>query len=467
MSSIEKFPIDPDCEIFRWGPLVLQHFYAGDAFYAYTIGYTKKYMNNFWPKAVALFYSGKFVWIHDFEELRKTGKEVFVKYVNGQDYLKQKEDWANAVKSLHQQEEKIKGTVLSNLTDKELSQLLRETNELLVNFWLPTLPAELGNYGSIQFLEEELLPIIPDRKKLDEIVRILTTSEKNSFYKEEEIALQETNNLPDHQQKYFWLHNSFSGAEILSVDFFQKRKNDLKTGLRKDYEDRKKKIWEDKKKTIRENSIPENIVRIAERITDAMEFQDERKKEVWILQHYKQLLLNEVSNRTKKKNLEIYNLSELADILSGTDIQRKQNFGFILENGKMDEIDDITTEKYWNIYTKEKITDTTIIKGIVANTGNATGKVRIVLDPKDKNQEFNEGEILVAPMTSPDYVFLMKKASAIITDTGGLTSHAAIVSRELGKPCVIGTKNATKILKDGDLVEVDADNGTVHKIEKV
>ena len=67
-------------------------------------------------------------------------------------------------------------------------------------------------------------------------------------------------------------------------------------------------------------------------------------------------------------------------------------------------------------------------------------------------------------MTSVDFVPLMTRASAFITDEGGITSHAAIVSRELDKPCLIGTQNATKIFKDGDLVEVDAERGVVRKI---
>lgn len=69
-------------------------------------------------------------------------------------------------------------------------------------------------------------------------------------------------------------------------------------------------------------------------------------------------------------------------------------------------------------------------------------------------------------MTSPDYILAMRLASGIITDVGGLMSHAAIVSRELGIPCIVGTKIATKVLKDGDEVEVDADNGVVKIIKK-
>ena len=107
---------------------------------------------------------------------------------------------------------------------------------------------------------------------------------------------------------------------------------------------------------------------------------------------------------------------------------------------------------------EEIIADT--LKGTPASRGKVQGKVRIILDAK-KIDEMQQGEILVTAMTSPDYTAGMKKAAGIITDEGGLTCHAAIVSRELGIPCVISTKNATHILKTGDTVELDADNGVV------
>lgn len=80
--------------------------------------------------------------------------------------------------------------------------------------------------------------------------------------------------------------------------------------------------------------------------------------------------------------------------------------------------------------------------------------------------KMKEGNILVAMATNPTFVPVMRKAGAIVTDMGGLTCHAAIVSREWGIPCVVGTKIATKVLKDGDLVEVDANKGIVKIIKK-
>lgn len=120
--------------------------------------------------------------------------------------------------------------------------------------------------------------------------------------------------------------------------------------------------------------------------------------------------------------------------------------------------DQLEKEKLLSLISVEKRTEE--IKGTVACKGKATGPVKVVLTDADfKN--FKEGDILVATWTEPKYTSIMKLAAAIITDEGGLTSHAAIVSRELKIPCVIGTKIATKVLKDGDMIEVDAEKGIV------
>ncbi len=106
-----------------------------------------------------------------------------------------------------------------------------------------------------------------------------------------------------------------------------------------------------------------------------------------------------------------------------------------------------------------------ILEGTVAYPWKVTGRCRILTTYKDA--QIDEGDILVTGMTEPEYLPLMKKARAFVTDGGGLLCHAAITARELKKPCMIGTKNATKILKDGDLVEVDAENGVVNILNKI
>ena len=104
------------------------------------------------------------------------------------------------------------------------------------------------------------------------------------------------------------------------------------------------------------------------------------------------------------------------------------------------------------------------IKGVPASLGHAKGIVTIVRGVSNLSK-VKKGDVLVAVVTHPDYVPAMQRAVAIVTDEGGITSHAAIVSRELGLPCIVGTEHATKALKDGDFVEVDATSGFVRKLK--
>ncbi|QIW24154.1 pyruvate, water dikinase [Sulfolobus sp. S-194] len=103
-----------------------------------------------------------------------------------------------------------------------------------------------------------------------------------------------------------------------------------------------------------------------------------------------------------------------------------------------------------------------LTKGLPASPGIAYGKARVILDVKEA-KDFEKGDILVTKMTDPDWVPLMKIASAIVTDEGGMTSHAAIVSRELGIPAVVGTGNATKVIKDSEEITVDAIRGIIYE----
>ena len=102
-----------------------------------------------------------------------------------------------------------------------------------------------------------------------------------------------------------------------------------------------------------------------------------------------------------------------------------------------------------------------ILDGLSASPGIATGKVKIVNDVSELSK-IMPGDILVAIMTSPDYVPAMKRAAAIVCDEGGITAHASIVSRELGIPCIVGTEKATKVLKENQLITVDATSGKVY-----
>lgn len=101
----------------------------------------------------------------------------------------------------------------------------------------------------------------------------------------------------------------------------------------------------------------------------------------------------------------------------------------------------------------------------MAFPGLVNGIVKILKD-RTELKKIKKSDILVAKLTTPDFTPAMEKAAAIVTDLGGLTSHAAIVARELKTPCIVGTKIATKVLKEGDLVEVNANNGIVKILKK-
>ena len=100
------------------------------------------------------------------------------------------------------------------------------------------------------------------------------------------------------------------------------------------------------------------------------------------------------------------------------------------------------------------------LNGKTGSKGKTTGKVKIITNPKKEKIQLKE--ILVCEMTTPEYISLMQKAKAIITDKGGILSHAAIIARELGKPCIVDTKKASKKLHNGDIIEMNADNGTIN-----
>src|SRR5690606_10515581 len=104
--------------------------------------------------------------------------------------------------------------------------------------------------------------------------------------------------------------------------------------------------------------------------------------------------------------------------------------------------------------------DRRLVAGLGASPGVAAGKVRVLSSPEEGHQ-LVAGEILVAPMTNPDWVPTIRRAGAVVTDGGGMTCHAAIVARELGIPAVVGARTATATLRDGELVTVDGTKGTV------
>lgn len=177
-------------------------------------------------------------------------------------------------------------------------------------------------------------------------------------------------------------------------------------------------------------------------------------------------------------NMSYYDLTYLSskEILEGLDTgnfikpenfeERKKAYGCVVEDGVEHIFTGSELSELMEILIDTPDADISELRGSVASKGEPVrGIARVVFGPQDFSK-FSEGDILVASETTPDFVPLMKKAKAIVTETGGVTSHAAIVSRELGVPCVVNTKISTQVLHDGDLVEVDAYKGVVRIIKK-
>lgn len=410
---------------------------------------------------------------NEFPALRMAGLRVFKKFMLP---VKKRaaiyREWQKYVKQLSSLEGRLARARLSELSDGELLKWWQNLHHTYLNFWVTGMVPELGNYGTDKFLDQELRKVIKDRVKISEAMEILTAPEKLSFYQEEEINLARCRDLKKHQQKYFWLKNSYAGTQVLPLSFFARRREELSPSLARTIKNSLKQAKLAKRKLARQCRLSRRVMEIVKAISIGIVWQDQRKKYIFITLHYQDIMLKEVARRFGYRRDDLLNcwFWEIDKIIRGQKINnligRRQGVGVnYYKDYQM--LSGAQVKKFWDIYTRPAdIRPTREITGIVASRGKGkvSGRVHIVLDPlKEKN--FKKGEILVAPMTSPEYVFLMKKAVAIVTDSGGLTSHAAIVSRELGVPCVVGTKIATQVLKNGDMVEVDATStGVVRKI---
>lgn len=380
---------------------------------------------------------------------------------------------------------------------------------------------ELGNrqYGyalapeALDVLNEQdyfdRLPGVPDDEKAH-VLEEISLPEESSFLEKEhldlisiviaiheghliEATLDELDDkmkdmLASHAEKFFWVQNSFSGAKMLDEEyFFEKAKELAKEKTTKQLKEEQEFLQDKKRhrheaiKNLEEKYAFSHETKSFFHLVRMLSFiQDMRKENIMRLAFVIDAVLHEAERRfdVPFEDLDSYNVDEVKNLyleeqkVSKEDLAARQTSVSIsrLVNGE------ITNEMYYGDEGEEIIQGflekqrgqarNQELKGFIASRGDVKrvkGKVRIVFDPS--NDEFHQDEILVAGMTRPEYVGLMKKAKAIITNEGGITSHAAIVSRELKKPCIIGTKVATDVLKDGDEVELNLEDGSIHKTE--
>ena len=261
--------------------------------------------------------------------------------------------------------------------------------------------------------------------------------------------------LPKKKNAHFYLEealrNGTPAEEIVEKFGWIKARGDFSDGYTiSEIEGMRNSITQAKTHT--EVKIPKELVELFNQIQELVFFRTERTDVFYRLQFLSRPILKEIAEKHG---------------INFADIRYYRAKSFIV--GKAEKYIPLVGFGYLNgtaIFINEPIVKDTEktgdkeISGVVAFKGKVSGIVKIVKEVSEI-EKVKVGDIMVTQMTFPSFIPAMIKASAFVTDEGGITCHAAIVAREMQKPCIIGTKNATKILKDGDLVEVDAYNGIV------
>ncbi len=418
-------------------------------------------------------------WFWNDNDLTRIRELFLERLAKNKNYLEElKAEWRIHETSFKESIEKVEATDLSLLSDSELSGLYEDFYTKYVNEFRYFLTLGDGiSMHADRYLIPEFKKILGER--YDEVFPVLTstkyksfidleyTSRMNLYHEYQKNGTFDPEELKKHADTFFYIQNNYAKAIKLSTDDFEKIISAEKEIL--DPSTHTSDLLERKEKYMQEYDLSEYHKTLLYIIDEFFKLQDDRKKYVLISNYYQFAFLQELSKRTgiDLDALKYSVFPEYRTILaSGINIdellRRKECSLCIWTQDGYEIFSGTEAEKYLEYFQKRN-QGTGEIKGIVASVGKVTGRVKRILKIHDM-ANMEEGDILVASMTRPEMVPVMKLAAAIVTDEGGITCHAAIVSRELKIPCIIGTKNATQILKDGDIVEVDATTGIVRII---
>ena len=428
----------------------------------------KKYYDFPFGQVVAYTNSIEGAWFFSMDSYKLCTKKTFEKINNSVYELGEYKDWC-ALKSKTLDEYKEYPSIkLEKLETEKLVKLLKNIQNRCLDVFNCTL--------FVEALDEKMISnfltgtnSVSDKKVFLETVQTLDFESFDANINKE-LQLNKGN-----------LENSYDNlAWCFCTYYFYPDKEAFVTEARKRIElsPTKANDFQKEKSQINEyyHTLNPSEKRIFDFCHEAMKIRDERKeiilKNFTLLAKIVQIILKRInvdmrlapSSLCSDFTTELYKKKSYKDIL----IARKQGLLVSFDDTNSEwhfENDDISTkvDRINNILLNEHKDN--IIMGSTACGGFVKGGVRVVIHNEDFDT-FNEGDILVTSMTRPEFVPLMKKASAVITDEGGITCHAAIISRELGVPCIIGTKIATQVLQNGDLVEVDADNGVITILNK-
>jgi len=386
---------------------------------------------------------------------------------------------------------------LKDFSDKKLFEKYQEFFNLFVELWAPALSVDvMGTYTETELLNKFFA--YTDSKDISKNIAASYFTELcrpayNSFllqehasvlklslsYKHKENDFEER--LKKHQQNYFWVENSYRDIKVLNENYFlEKVKEESNKTISQIDKELKEvtdlnKIKQRHTELFKKLNLPEELKQDLLITQLFAEWQDKRKSDNLYGNHFLNLFLKEFATRKKLtlREVEFCTVSELKEAFLNSkelpkDVLKSRIKEFVQISDYVNNIDVIfhgkEARQLLDVLHPKSQGDN--LAGFVASSGVGKQKIiqgiaRVVFDPD--MDKVKDGEILIAAMTRPEYVPLMKKAKAVITDEGGVTSHAAIVSRELGIPCVIGTKIATKIFKTGDVIVIDLEKGEVKK----
>ncbi|MDO8579300.1 MAG: PEP-utilizing enzyme, partial [bacterium] len=452
----------------------------------FPVGQTGGAMQNFFgdsSKITIFFVENDYVhWYWNDNELTRIREEFFEKLKTDSKYLaKLQKEWQSKIANFETITSSIDSTDLTRLSDEELAGLYdRFFAAYVEQFSYFMVLGDAISMHADRYLVPEFEKVLG--ADFSAIFPELISTKHLSFIEEEAAGrkklvgiFKESGTISDellkeHAHKYFYIQNNYARATRLDEnDFLAFIKEDVGKPLPEKLISEKKKT--DKEKLIKQYHLSDWHKTLIYVMDEFFEIQDTRKKYVLISNYYQFNFLKEAERRSGIPfNLLRYSIyPEYRAILNKTvstdQLFKRSEVCMCVHEGLNYQIlsgePARTTLKFFQ--DKGVGESKKELKGLIASKGIARGKVKIILKIHDMiNME--KGDILVSSMTRPEMTPAMKLAAAIVTDEGGVTSHAAIVSRELGIPCIIGTKQATHILKDGDLVEVDADSGIVRII---
>jgi phosphoenolpyruvate synthase/pyruvate phosphate dikinase len=409
--------------------------------------------------------------INDLEEL---GKILEKKIEEDPDYfVKIKKIYDKQIEESNKFYKKLDGLDFSSLSEEELIELLKKTSECIsIAVGVAHIIEPFALTTDIK-IKNELEKYVKDKKESNKIFTLLMSPIKESFVNRYEKSLKEISEENNDKKReelikkiikfFFWIRNGYAGRYVLTKKDIEDESTSIKE-KKLDFE----KIIDEKKELIEKLKLSEDLIKKIKATEFLTHWQDERKENILIAIDYTDKLLEELSKRID------FDISYLRYILPGEislrnikseefkDELKKRRKGcvYLYDESTPKIISGEEHESFLKQFEKEKLADIKELTGMTASAGTVTGIVKVCRNIKSLDK-VEEGDILVASMTRPEYVPAMRKAAAIITDEGGITCHAAIVARELGIPCIIGTKIATKILKDNDLIEIKGNHGLI------